>query len=114
MSPGTSPPGARALEIRGFSDLHSGPARAPNPAATIAPDTMLWNPLRLFDDRGRQYRLIHERWLNEAIRAPGRYPRIPTRRADAGGFSALLNRPGGTDRAERWWELALERVDLDG
>lgn len=78
------------------------------------PRAMLWNPLRLLNDRARQYRLVHERWLTRAVRSPGRYPRIPTRRVDTGGFSALLSRPGGGELAERWWELALERVDLDG
>jgi hypothetical protein len=75
---------------------------------------MLWNPLKLLDSHARRCREAHERWLNRAIRTPERYPRIPTRRVETGGFSGLLHRPGGARLAELWWERALERVDLDG
>lgn len=75
---------------------------------------MVWNPLSLITSRASQFRLVHERWLNRAVKSPGRYPRIPTRRVDSGGFSGLLSRPNGEVLAERWWDLALQRVDLDG
>lgn len=54
----------------------------------------------------------HGRWLTEALRQPGAMPRIPLRAVSRGGFAALLARPDGRDRAERWWEEALERVPL--
>lgn len=74
---------------------------------------MIWNMTKLGDETARLLRREHERWLNRAIKAPGHYPTIPTRRADDGGFSGLLARPGGARLAELWWRRALDRVDLD-
>jgi hypothetical protein len=66
-------------------------------------------------DKGAEFRRVHEEWLNRALvyeRQSGReYPRIPLRRVDAGGFGPLLERPHGVERARRWWELVLERLD---
>ncbi|MCL4740629.1 MAG: hypothetical protein KJZ54_00335 [Phycisphaerales bacterium] len=53
----------------------------------------------------------HERWLNRAIVSGTPYPRIPTRLVRRGGFSGLMARPGGPERAARWWDAALARVD---
>ena len=64
-------------------------------------------------EAGRLARLVHSRWLTEAVQRPLDVPRIPTRRVDEGGFSAMLCRPGGRERAERWWDLALDRVPLE-
>lgn len=58
-------------------------------------------------------RRVHELWLDRALRSGKRYPRIPLRRVDRGGYDPLRTRPGGRDRAERWWTLALERVDAN-
>jgi len=74
---------------------------------------MLWN----FGGRGRLLtrgeiaRREHERWLNRAIATGTPYPRIPVRLVRLGGFSGLMSRPGGPERAERWWKSALSRVD---
>lgn len=56
-------------------------------------------------------RAEHEAFLSTAILHPGAYPRIPTRRSDAGGFGPMIERPGGRARAERWWSLAMDRVE---
>jgi hypothetical protein len=61
-------------------------------------------------EAGRLARLLHSRWLTEAMARPYDVPRIPTRKVSEGGFSRMLGRPGGRERAERWWDLALERV----
>ena len=61
--------------------------------------------------RGKQFRLIHERWLTRALRSPIAYPRIPVRRVDEGGFDSFRARADARARADRWWDLALERVD---
>lgn len=52
----------------------------------------------------------HSAWLTQALRSNAPLPRIPIRRADTGGFDALRDRPNGPARAERWWQLALERT----
>ena len=53
----------------------------------------------------------HSAWLTEALRSGRSLPRIPVKRADEGGFDALRARPSGEKHAERWWRLALEKVD---
>lgn len=73
---------------------------------------MFWRPARNEDNpRGRLFRLIHERWLTRAVKSKLPYPRIPIRRVDAGGFDEVRQRPEARARADRWWALALERVD---
>ncbi len=59
----------------------------------------------------------HERWLSRAL-AIGEeaFPHIPVRRVDDGGFSNLLDSPGGAERAAQWWFEAfetLEELDLE-
>lgn len=75
---------------------------------------MIWEAFRRFrrpETPAERFRRVHEQWLTRALQAPAdRYPRIPLRRVDAGGFSGLLARSHGADRAARWWSLALERV----
>ncbi len=63
-----------------------------------------------FVEAGRLARAVHSHWLSEAMARPMDVPRIPTRRVSDGGFSAMLGRPGGRERAEKWWDLALDRV----
>lgn len=65
------------------------------------------------------YRRGHGAWLTRALdrgvaRGPEsghRYPRIPLRKVDDGGFSGLVAKPGGRLLAEMWWTAALDRVD---
>lgn len=74
---------------------------------------MLWNPFgRRRDTTAELFRRQHSSWLTRAFRRPeGSVPRIPVRRVDEGGYSTMLNRPGGRERAAMWWTLALDRVD---
>ncbi len=62
-------------------------------------------------DAGAVARAVHSRWLTAALASGREYPRIPLRRVDQGGFSAMMRRPGGPDRAAQWWDAALARVD---
>jgi hypothetical protein len=74
---------------------------------------MLW---RLFGSGDRPshaevFRRVHERWLTRALERAIRYPRIPIRRVDDGGFEDVRRSSSARARANRWWDLALERVD---
>ncbi|HYF15758.1 MAG TPA: hypothetical protein VD971_11880 [Phycisphaerales bacterium] len=60
---------------------------------------------------GAAARHAHSQWLTEAFASDRDYPRIPVRRVADGGFSALMSRENGPAHAERWWSLALERMD---
>ena len=93
--------GRRRRERRG-SGVGTGPYHA----------VMGWSLFRRkrMLDAGRLARLLHSRWLTEAIARPMDVPRIPTRRVSDGGFGPMLARPGGRARADRWWDLALERL----
>lgn len=72
---------------------------------------MFWNRLRDRSlDPGELARRQHSRWLSAALGSADAFPRIPTRRADAGGFSKLMSLPSGPTTAERWWRAALSRV----
>lgn len=53
----------------------------------------------------------HAVWLTQAVRRPGRYPRIPVRKVSEGGFARLMARREGRAVADAWWLEALERVD---
>lgn len=67
----------------------------------------------LLRELGTRARKTHEDWLNRALDEPdGAIPRIPSKRADFGGWERLLATPTGRRRAERWWEVALARVPL--
>ena len=63
-------------------------------------------------DTGAKFRAEHSAWLTHALRARTRYPRIPVKRADMGGFDRLMSLPTGPMRAERWWRIALDRIGL--
>lgn len=56
---------------------------------------------------------MHELWLTKALASNRSFPHIPLRRVADGGFAPMLARPTGPARAERWWALALDQVDLD-
>lgn len=57
----------------------------------------------------------HSAWLTRALSQGLRYPRIPIRPMDPDteqrGFGPMMARRTGPARAERWWKLALGRVD---
>lgn len=76
---------------------------------------MFWK--RLLARQPKMYaslcRRTHELWLERVL--TGRHPeppRIPVRKVSEGGFSRMLERPGGRERADRWWASALDRVEL--
>lgn len=63
---------------------------------------------------GERARRHHERWLTGALTGRiGPHPRIPTRRVSEGGFDRQMADESGRARAERWWDLALMRVESD-
>lgn len=76
---------------------------------------MLWSWLRRKRvlDAGERARRLHSAWLTAALASSRHYPQIPRRPVATGGFDALRARPHGPTRSERWWTLALERVDAD-
>jgi hypothetical protein len=62
---------------------------------------------------GERARLLHSRWLTDAMRSGRPMPRIPLRRVEEGGWEELLARPKGRDVAERWWRRALRWVEWE-
>lgn len=67
----------------------------------------------LAETPGEAMRRQHSVFLSNAILHNKQYPRIPTRAVtqDSDGFTQLMARKHGPDHAEKWWNLALERVD---
>lgn len=53
----------------------------------------------------------HSAWLTAAMAQKTRTPRIPVKPVSRGGYDALRKRPGGKERAARWWSIALGRVE---
>ena len=74
---------------------------------------MLWNGFRRqkIIDAGARFRAEHSRFLTLALLSGRRYPRIPSKRVDRGGFSGLLKLDEGEKRAAMWWATALTRVE---
>lgn len=74
---------------------------------------VFWNPLRRrrLSSAAERFRREHSLWLTQAMLTGRAYPRIPSRRVDAGGFDGLRAREGGGRRAGAWWAAALTRVD---
>lgn len=68
---------------------------------------------RPVEEAGARMRAEHSRWLSEAMNR-GAYdlPRIPLRRADAGGFNFLTATARGRAVCERWWRRALRAIFL--
>jgi hypothetical protein len=60
---------------------------------------------------GQLVRDEHSAWLTRALASGRAYPRIPLRRVAEGGFDRVMRLPSGPAQAERWWRIALERVD---
>lgn len=74
---------------------------------------MIWQGFRKkrIQDAGKRFRAEHSRFLTIALRSGRRYPQIPTKRVDTGGFSGLMKLPEGQRRASMWWTGAFERID---
>lgn len=74
---------------------------------------MMWLGLRKkrLLDAGARFRAEHSRFLTLALRSGRKYPRIPTKRVDQGGYSGLLKLSEGEKRAAMWWSTAMNRVD---
>jgi hypothetical protein len=77
---------------------------------------MIWNGFRRKKvlDAGARFRAEHSRFLTLALLSGRRYPRIPSKRVDRGGFNGLLKLDEGQKRAAMWWAAALNRVDEPG
>lgn len=59
-------------------------------------------------------RRSHESWLNAALfQSEENCPRIPARRVDEGGFSALMNTSAGRRWAKSWWDAAFAVLRLE-
>lgn len=67
--------------------------------------------IRDLQSTSERFRAEHSAWLTLAMLTGRAYPRIPTKRADRGGFDDLRSRPGGLARAAAWWRAALARVN---
>ncbi len=63
-------------------------------------------------DAGERFRAEHSAWLTLAMMSGRKYPRIPAKRADLGGYDRLMATRSGRDRSARWWRLALARIGL--
>lgn len=74
---------------------------------------MLWKGLRhsKLIDAGTRFRTEHSRFLTRALSSKRRYPTIPTKRVDEGGFSGLLSMSDGEKRAALWWIAAMNRMN---
>ena len=74
---------------------------------------MIWNGFRRKKvlDAGARFRAEHSRFLTLAILSGRRYPRIPAKRVDRGGYTGLMKLNEGEKRASMWWAAALNRVD---
>ena len=59
-----------------------------------------------------RFRRQHERWLTRTLMSGHSYPVIPARQVARGGFDSVRQRPRARDLADRWWSMALLRVDL--
>ena len=67
----------------------------------------------LAETPGEAMRRQHSVFLTNAMLMGKKYPRIPTRAVthDNNGFAELMARKHGPEHAEKWWNLALERVE---
>jgi len=75
--------------------------------------TMIWQGIqhRSIRDTGALFRAQHARFLTLAMRSGCRYPRIPTKPVDSGGFSGLMKLSTGEKRAAMWWACAIDLVE---
>jgi hypothetical protein len=104
-APATSLPPLKVIQSR--YDFDCGQPRTPKV------QTMLWNLVKPGpEDPGEKARREHSAWLTKALAGTRRYPEIPVRPVPEGGFDELRHRPNGMKLAERWWRMALRRVDI--
>ena len=77
---------------------------------------MLWSWFfsRNVESRAEAMRRTHSRFLSAAIDSADLFPRIPVRRADRGGFDAVMSRPRGRQAAMAWWGRALDAMPDQG
>ena len=64
-----------------------------------------------WEEAGERARRLHSLWLTDAIASGRPQSRIPVRRVDDGGFARVSESGISCQRADRWWSLALEKVD---
>lgn len=62
-------------------------------------------------DAGARFRAEHSRFLTLALLSGRRYPRIPSKRVDQGGYTGLMKLDEGEKRAAMWWAAAFMRLD---
>ena len=62
-------------------------------------------------DAGTRFREEHSAFLTAALGSKKRYPRIPAKPVDQGGYSGLLKLERGEKRAAMWWGAAMNRMD---
>jgi len=62
-------------------------------------------------DAGARFRAEHSAFLTRALGSRRRYPRIPAKPVDRGGYSGLMRLDTGEKRAAVWWGLALSKMD---
>jgi len=62
------------------------------------------------EDPGARMRREHSQWLTWAMGSGKKFPRIPIRAVNAGGWDWLMASPHGRRTAGRWWSAALRRV----
>lgn len=79
-------------------------------------DGRIWAALGLPEggdiiDPGEQARLLHSRWLTDALASRRDYPRIPLHAVGSVDEDDAAEREQRRDRGERWWRLALEQMD---
>jgi len=74
---------------------------------------MIWQGFRRKKvlDAGARFRAEHSRFLTLALLSGRRYPRIPAKRVDTGGYSGLMKLSEGEKRASMWWAAAMRRMD---
>ncbi len=56
---------------------------------------------------GRRMIAEHNAFLSWAMSEDADIPRIPSRRADRGGFAEMLKAPGARAAIEHWWRRVL-------
>jgi len=74
---------------------------------------MIWNGFqrKKIIDAGAKFRAEHSRFLTLALLSGKKYPKIPSKRVDLGGYSGLMKLTEGEKRASLWWAKAIEQVD---
>jgi len=69
--------------------------------------TIRWRPVQ---DARRRAIAETSAFLSWAMSTDQPLPRIPRRRADRGGFSAMMSRPHSGEILTYWWAQALDRI----